>query len=85
VQSPNPARLVLLDTYYPGWSATIDGTKLPIQAANVAFRSVAIPAGSHTVDFDYTPTSIRRPHPQHPRLDRDRHPRRLGPRPTPPI
>jgi hypothetical protein len=52
-------RLVLLDAYYPGWKATVDGHDVSIQAANVAFRSVTLPAGSRTVEFRYRPASVR--------------------------
>jgi hypothetical protein len=54
-----PGRLVLLDTYYPGWRAEVDGKAVPIAATNVAFRSVPIPAGRHRVTFTYHPASVR--------------------------
>lgn len=54
-----PGWLVLDDTYYPGWHATVDGRPVKIHAANVAFRAVPVPAGRHTIDFDYSPASVR--------------------------
>jgi uncharacterized membrane protein YfhO len=49
---------VLLDTYYPGWRAEVDGRRTPIRAANAAFRAVAVPAGRHRVRFTYRPASV---------------------------
>jgi hypothetical protein len=37
-----PGTLLLLDTYSPGWYATVDGERAEIQRANVAFRGVAV-------------------------------------------
>ena len=45
--------LVLADTYYPGWSAIIDGVPTEIQRANMMFRAVPVPAGAREVRFEY--------------------------------
>jgi hypothetical protein len=58
VDAPQSGYLVLLDTSYPGWSATVDGHETPIHAANEAFRAVAIPSGRHHVMFRYRPTAL---------------------------
>ena len=57
VSSERPATLLLLDTYYPGWKATVNGNDAPIERANVAFRAVSVPAGESTVNFTYQPVS----------------------------
>ncbi|MEW5958613.1 MAG: YfhO family protein [Chloroflexota bacterium] len=50
--------LVLLDTYYPGWVASVDGAPTPIYRANYIVRAVYVPAGEHTIRFDYRPRSF---------------------------
>jgi hypothetical protein len=50
--------LVLNDTFYPGWSARIDGERAPILHANYLFRAVKVPAGKHRIDFAYEPASF---------------------------
>ena len=35
--------LVLADTWYPGWRASVDGRSVPILRANYAFRAVFVP------------------------------------------
>ena len=50
--------LVLVDSYYPGWRATVDGRELEIRAANHLFRSVDLPAGRHVVRFEYRPWTL---------------------------
>jgi hypothetical protein len=52
--------LVLSDTFYPGWRATVDGSEVEIFRANGLFRAVRIPAGPHRVVFEYAPRSLRR-------------------------
>jgi len=47
--------LALHDTYYPGWIAEIDGARVPILRADVLFRGVEVPAGSHRVVFRFAP------------------------------
>ena len=57
--APGRRLLVLSDTWFPGWHATVDGTPAPIARANVAFRAVSVPPGRHRVVFDYAPASFR--------------------------
>jgi hypothetical protein len=54
-----PGFLLLLDTYFPGWKATVNGSPAPILRADYNFRAVPIPAGQSTVLFSYRPESFR--------------------------
>ena len=51
--------LVLLDTHYPGWVATVDGQPTPVYRANYIGRAVFVPAGEHIVEFEYKPLSFK--------------------------
>jgi len=54
VESPQPAVLVLLDSFDKGWTATLEsGVELPIMRANALVRAVAVPAGTHLITFSY--------------------------------
>jgi hypothetical protein len=50
--------VVVSDVYYPGWRAFVDGQPQPTLRANYLFRAVAVPAGQHTVTFEYAPLSV---------------------------
>jgi hypothetical protein len=49
----NPAILVVADSYYPAWSAWVDGKPAKILPANVNQRAVVVPAGAHTIEMRY--------------------------------
>jgi hypothetical protein len=57
--SNRPALLVLTDQYDANWRAHIDGTPAPIHRTDYLFRGVAVPAGTHRVEFTYTPAAVR--------------------------
>lgn len=53
VRSDGPGWLLLLDTWYPGWSAEVDGAPAKVRRADYAFRAVAVPGGTSLVRFRY--------------------------------
>ena len=52
--------LVVSESFYPGWSAKVDGESVPLLRADYAFRGVAIKAGHHRVEMRFVsrPTEI---------------------------
>jgi len=51
--------LVLSDTWYPGWHATVDGRDAKIERIDQMLRGVRLGPGAHTVEMSYRPTSFR--------------------------
>ncbi len=54
-----PALLVVAESWYPGWRATIDGQPVEVLRANYLSQGVVVPTGSHTVELEYSPDSFR--------------------------
>ncbi len=52
-QAAAPSLLFLADSWYSAWHATVDGKDAPVLRADLAFRAVPIPAGTHTVEFRF--------------------------------
>ena len=53
VRSPEGGRFVLIEQFYPGWRAAIDGTEAKIYRHDDVFQAVDVPGGEHTVRFDF--------------------------------
>jgi hypothetical protein len=53
VDTPEGGWLVVADAPFPGWTVTIDGVEAEWYPANVINRVVLVPAGTHTVVWDY--------------------------------
>ena len=58
VEAGTDGYLVLLDSFYPGWRASVDGAPAQILRANYAFRAVRVPPGKHIVEFQFKPKSF---------------------------
>jgi hypothetical protein len=58
VNAPAPTLVVLAQSFYPNWHATVDGGRAPLLRANVAFQAVPVPAGQHRVRVVYSDTKF---------------------------
>ncbi len=58
--APSSGRLVLGDSYAPGWRACVDGVATKVEPFMGFFRSVAVPQGASRVDFQYQPVPFLR-------------------------
>ena len=56
--APAGGWLVLADTYYPGWTATVDGALTTVLQVDYALRGVSLPPGRHEVAFVYAPATF---------------------------
>lgn len=52
------SKLVLLDNYYPGWEAFVDGVKTEVKPFEQTFRQIDLKPGTHTVVFIFQPQSF---------------------------
>ncbi len=51
--------VLLTDTYFPGWRASVDEREVPVVRANGLFRAVPVPAGEHRVVLRYSPFTFQ--------------------------
>lgn len=59
VEATGPGLLLLSETYYPGWRASVDGKQAPLVRANVHLRGVPLEPGPHTIRVWYDPLSVK--------------------------
>jgi hypothetical protein len=58
VQSERGGRFVLVEQFFPGWRATVDGHQVPIERWGGAFQAIWVTPGFHRVRFEFRPVSI---------------------------
>jgi uncharacterized membrane protein YfhO len=57
---PHSGYLSFIDNWDPDWQARVDGEGRPIELLYGTFKSVALPAGEHEVEFVYRPRLFRK-------------------------
>lgn len=58
--TPAESFAVFSEVYYSdGWKALLDGEEVDYIRANYILRAMHVPAGSHTIEFVFNPTSYR--------------------------
>jgi hypothetical protein len=60
VRAGAPAIAVFSEAYHPYWKATVDGRAATLLRADLAFRGVRIPAGTHRVVMEYEARAFER-------------------------
>jgi len=55
VNCAKPSQLIRRELYIPGWTAKTNSKSLAITQSGPLFQSVNLPAGTHTVHFNYLP------------------------------
>lgn len=58
ISTPNEGVVIFSEVYYPGWQATIDGQPAEIARANYILRAMNVPAGKHTIEMRFDPSSL---------------------------
>jgi Bacterial membrane protein YfhO len=59
VHRDTPGWVVARQTWFPGWTATVNGDGAEVKRADVAFSAVAVPGGTSEVILRYRPASVR--------------------------
>jgi hypothetical protein len=58
VVAPGPGYAVVNDSYYPGWTALVNGIKKPLYRANSTFRAVKVEAGENNITLIFKPVIV---------------------------
>ena len=60
VTAPRDGVAVVLEPWFPGWQATVDGVEAPIARADFAFMAVPLPEGRHVLRLEYRSALVGR-------------------------
>ncbi len=58
VRAQSQAMLVLSETFYPGWRATVNGASQTIYKVDGDLRGIIVPRGDSTIVVEYRPLSV---------------------------
>jgi hypothetical protein len=58
-EASEPSVLVISQTYYPGWEATLDGSPAEVFPVDVTWTGIALPAGVHEIGLAFRPRSVK--------------------------
>jgi hypothetical protein len=59
VEAAAPARLVMREGYFPGWAATVNGARAPVERAEEVYLAVPVEPGRNAVSLRYRPPGRR--------------------------
>ncbi len=59
VNAPSDLFMVSNDNYDRFWTATVDGSRVPIYRANYTYKAIRLPAGEHVVEWRYNPWPVK--------------------------
>lgn len=60
VTASKPALVFVSQTFYPGWTAFVDGNKEEVLRADHLFQAVRVPAGTHEILLRYTSPPLKK-------------------------
>jgi hypothetical protein len=58
VRSSTGGRFVLVEQFFPGWRATMDGKPVEIERFEDVFQAIHMPGGEHRILFEYRPRAL---------------------------
>ena len=58
VSSTKGGVIVFSEVYYPGWTATVDGSPAELGRVNYLLRAVNVAPGKHKVELEFHPRSV---------------------------
>jgi hypothetical protein len=59
VKTSSDGFMISNDNYDQFWTATIDGSSVPVYRANYTYKAVRLPAGEHIVEWRYSPWPVK--------------------------